>query len=272
LDSAQLASSLGLIAYAISSMAYLASFSEKLKSNKASNTVSKTAFGLFISATVLVTASLLLRENGVDILADSGIILAELVGWVTIVAHLKFKLRTIGAFIAPLATLMLLIQFYTVSPATPVEVTGYPKTFLSVHIIMALLGEAAAIAACGFSGVYLRQQRLLKQRLLETLNSETPALDRLEWMLKTSLWAGFIFITASLLSGAFYSHFWGGGSGQGIKIAWGIMVWGWYLVTLISRMIFDFPLKRVAKMSFVGFLLLSTTFFGIMGLPASGGM
>jgi ABC-type uncharacterized transport system permease subunit len=266
LNLSQWTSSFGLILYALASILYLASYSKKSQKSMIANL----AFSSFIFATILETTSLFSKQGGVDLLQESGTLLAEIIGWFTILAHFRFNLKTIGAFIAPLITLILLVQFYTVSTMQLTEIAAYPKAFLTTHIVMGILGQAAAISACGFGGVYLRQQRLLKQKMLENLNTKTPALDRLELYLVISLWAGFIFITAGLLSGAFYSHYWGTSSGFGIKVVWAILVWAWYLIIISSRSIFSHPVHRTAKMSFIGFLLLSTTFFGIFGLPTGG--
>ncbi|MEZ4743502.1 MAG: cytochrome c biogenesis protein CcsA [Bdellovibrionota bacterium] len=271
MNSAQIANSLGLIAYAITSILYLLSFSKKFATNKSLSV----AFAAFCLSTAFETTSLLIKQNGISLIHDSGSILAEVVGWLTIIAFFRYNMKTLGAFIAPLATLMLLIQFYASSPAPgTVDVSGYPRAFLSAHVLLAILGEAAAVAACGISGVYLRQRRLLKQKLMDSLNLETPALDGLERLLMISLWTGFIFITFSLLSGAFYSHLWGHSPfSQGVKTLWAIFVWSWYLIALLSRLVFNVPITRIAKMSFIGFLLLATTFFGIFTIPSKlGGM
>jgi ABC-type uncharacterized transport system permease subunit len=263
-----LASTLGLIAYAAASILYLAAF----KGKSIQGLAGTTAFALFFFATVSITASLATHPTGLDPFRDAGTLLTVALSALTLFGHFRFRVKTVGAFVAPLATLILLIQFYVSAAAAAQDISGYPKKFLTAHIALAILGQAFAICACGISGVYLRQQRSLKLKILDDM-SGTPALDRLEWILKASLWAGFIFITSSLLSGALYSQYWGSSNGHWVKLVWSITVWLWYLITLICRMVFGMPMKVVARLTIGGFLLLATTFFGIQGIlpPPQGG-
>jgi ABC-type uncharacterized transport system permease subunit len=263
-----LASTIGLIAYASASILYLAAFRGKSVQGLAGNA----AFTLFFLATTAITISLALKPTGINPFRDAGTLLTAVLSVLTLFGHFRFKVKTVGAFIAPLATLILLIQFYVTAADSAQDIIGYPKKFLTAHVVLAVLGQSFAICACGVSGVYLRQQRSLKLKILDDLGS-TPALDRLEWILKASLWAGFIFITSSLLSGALYSQYWGSASGHWIKLIWSITVWLWYLITLICRMVFGIPMRVVARLTFGGFLLLTTTFFGIQGImpPTTGG-
>jgi ABC-type uncharacterized transport system permease subunit len=262
------ASTVGLIAYAAASILYLAAF----RGESVQGRVGHTAFGLFFLATVATISSLALKPLGIDAFRDAGTLLTAVLGLLTLFGHFRLKVRTVGAFIAPLATLILLIQFYVTAAHSGQDIIGYPKKFLTAHVALAILGQAFAICACGVSGVYLRQQRTLKLKILDD-STETPALDRLEWILMASLWAGFIFITSGLLSGALYSQYWGSASGHWVKLFWSIAVWLWYLITLICRRILGFPMRVTARLTFGGFLLLSTTFFGIQGIvpPPAGG-
>lgn len=262
-----LASTIALISYAASSILYLAAF----RGRSVQGAMGYAAFTGFFLATAAITVSLGYKPSGIDPFRDAGTLLTVALGIMTLFGYWGYKLRTGGAFIAPLATLILLVQFYISSPDFSNDIAGYPKKFLTAHVAFAVLGQAFAICACGVAGVYIRQQRSLKLKILDDITA-SPALDRLEWLLMASLWAGFILITSSLISGALYSKYWGGASGHWFKLTWSICVWLWYLVTLIGRMIFGASLKVTARLTFGGFLLLATTFFGIQGMiPGPGG-
>jgi ABC-type uncharacterized transport system permease subunit len=261
-------STIGLISYAIASLCYLIAF----KGRSLGGLRGKAALGFLVVATAATIASLLARPEGIDPAHEAGPLLVALMSLLTIVGHVVYKLPTVSAFIAPLATLTLLLQLSLKSGVPPGAVSGYPKKFLMVHVTLSILGQAFAICAAGFGGVYLRQQRSLKMKLLDEL-SEGPALDRVEWLLQASLWVGFVFITSGLISGALFTQYWGSPEPYWNKLLWSVAVWLWYLITLSCRMVFAVPMRVIARMSFAGFLLLATMFFGIQGVipPGQGG-
>jgi ABC-type uncharacterized transport system permease subunit len=204
----------------------------------------------------------------------SGILLTVAIGWLAILGHWRYGLRLIGAFVAPLATLMLLVQFFLV-PVRGLGDAGTPQALIMVkaHIALAVLGQAFAIMACGISVLFLWQQNLLKKKLLGQMSQSLPAIDRLEFLLMTSLWAGFVFLTLGLISGALFAQVdTVARQNLDIKVTWAILVWAWYLATLIARNVFSRPSKRIAQMALAGFMLLAMTYFG-MGIfrPFGGG-
>ena len=265
---AHLTSNIGLLGFALASVLYLLG----VQKSDTWRWATPSAFTLFCGATLSVTLCLLLivRESG--LLDISGILLTCAVGWLAVVGHLRFGLKLMGAFVAPLATLLLLVQFFLV----PMRVLGDMSTpdaiLVKAHIAMAIIGQAFAIIACGISVLFLWQQNLLKKKLLDQLPQNIPAIDRLEWLLTGSLWAGFVFITLGLLSGALFTQIHGvARQNLDFKIIWAILVWAWYLATLLARNVFGRPSKRIAQMALGGFLLLAMTYFGMGILRPFGG-
>ena len=88
-----------------------------------------------------------------------------------------------------------------------------------------------------------------------------------------SLWCGFLFITLGLLSGALYAQLNPTTLGLNVpaKVIWAVLVWVWYLATLLARNVFNRPSKRIAQMSLGGFMLLLFTYFGMGFLRPLGG-
>ena len=182
-----------------------------------------------------------------------------------VIGHLKFKLRLIGAFVAPLATLILLVQFF-ITPGRPAaDIDGTAKILLTLHVSLAVLGQAFGILAGAVSIFYLWQQKLLKKKLLSQIPHNLPAIDRIDSMLRVCLWAGYGLITAGLVSGAVYTQLYAPPAELMLsaKVLWATVVWLWYLAILLAQNVFSWPSRRVAEMCLVGFLLMALSYFGI---------
>ena len=91
--------------------------------------------------------------------------------------------------------------------------------------------------------------------------------------LTVSLWGGFALLTFGLLSGAWFTQLYTPSPELrlGWKIAWAVLVWIWYLATLLAKNVFNRPSKRIAQMSLAGFMLLAMTYFGMGVFKISGG-
>ena len=264
-----LSSNIGLLGFATAAVAYLLSF-QKGHHQKA---VAPVAFALFCLATLATSVAAASMAQQAALARLGGLLLTSAIGWLAIGGHLRFNMRLIGAFVAPLATLILLVQFF-VAPAGVESQQGDSPVLIGLHVIMAMVGQAFAILACAVSILYLWQQNLLKKKLLDQIPNNIPAIDRLDNLLTICLWTGFIFITLGLLSGAIYTQLNMSRSELQLelKVIWAIVIWLWYLATLLAKNIFNRPGKSIAQMSLGGFVLLAVTYFG-MGFfrPLGGG-
>ncbi len=233
------------------------------------------AFGLMAAGTLLVTVALAAYFGEAPLLELSGLMLTAMIGWLAVHGHLQFGLRLVGPFVSPLAALILMIQFLF----APIKTGPIPQeapTFLEMsHIISSLIGQAFGIMACSISILYLWQQNLLKKKRLDQLPRSIPAIDQLSRYLIASLWSGFLFITIGLATGALYFQTMmviPRSQDYGIKVAWAICVWLWYLATLVARNIFHRPHKRIAQMALGGFALLAIAYFGMGIIRPLGGI
>ena len=201
----------------------------------------------------------------------SVLLLAAAVSWVGVISIFFFNVREIISFLAPLATLILLLQslFMPVSLPLP-EPNG--EAMADLHIFLAVCGEAFAIGACGLSLLYLWQRRILKKKLLKWAGIEMPALDRIGNSLTFSLWVGFIFLTVSLLTGAIAFPMVNASLQLQLKVIWAVAVWVWYMTILICHNVFRSSHKNTARMSLGGFLLLAVSFFGLLFFKQQGGV
>ena len=217
-------------------------------------------------ATVFITASsvLYLRQGDWD--GQTGIFLTAAVCWLTVVGRYLLALPLMTVLIAPLATLVLLVQFFIVSdPIHGGHYSGTASVVLGIHIVCSIIGMAFSVISCGVSALYLWQQYLLKKKLLHRLLQDAPAIDTLNRYMLLALKLGFIFLTLGLVTGAFFYQHYGVPAEQSfkVKIIWAMIVWFWYLAILIAQKLAGSSGKSIAKMGMLGFFLLLSTYFGM---------
>jgi ABC-type uncharacterized transport system permease subunit len=263
----QLLSIFGLTCFALASMAYLQAF----RNGALSTGTARAAFGLFLLATLTNIGLLAAWPSLVSDLP--GVTLATAISILAIGGHAILQTKLLPVFIAPLATLMLLVQFFMAPAAPGVGGPPPPTGLLTVHVAAAMIGQACAIIAFAFSAVFLWQQSLLKRKLINQLPDKSPALDAIERWFTLALWIGFSFLTVSLLTGAFFAPKYQPESNPGLdlKIIWAVVIWVWYLAILLAKNVFNRAARVIARMSLVGFLLLAVSFFGIGFFRPLGG-
>lgn len=272
MTTATLASNFGLISFSLASIFYL----QAQSSSQLRLRLQSLAFFIFLAGTISCTVGLLSHVNGEYIMASSGLLLTVSLSVLCVVAHLFFKMPTVGLFFSPLCTLVLLIDSFS-QPAQPISQASensFATFWLQTHIAVSLVGEAFAIGCCVVAILYLMQQRALKQKRLESMAAGTPTLDRLDRLLFWGLWLGFLGITTGLVTGAIYSQLYvPHATGRlELKILWAIAVWIWYLATLLARNVFGRSVRDIARLCLGGFLLLFGTFFGLAFFHPFGGV
>jgi ABC-type uncharacterized transport system permease subunit len=253
---------LSLIFYVGASALYIHSYPKLDKRKK----IFVLAFTLFTCATLTVTATLVTSTYYGFYVRVSGLLLIAIVSWLTIAGHYLFKIKTMGIFVAPIVSLILLFQILTV-PVTDHVAASPPSALATSHVVLAILGEAFVFCAFCIASLYLVQHRALKAKQFSLLSSATLPLDKLDNLLAKTLWAGFIFLSLGLITGAIYTQFYGESPttvNVEWKVFWATIVWIWYLGTLLSRNIFRFSGRRIAQLCLGGFVLISISLFGLL--------
>jgi len=264
----QIVNAAGLVLFALSS----GMFVHALQRRTDGLPLFKTALAALGGGTVASAWMVLQKGSTIGWNQVSGHMLAATLGLLSLLAFLRFKVRPIGAFTAPLATLILLLQFF--AAPIPMPAAGAAGSgLIYVHIVMAILGQTFAIGACAVSVLYLWQRNALKKRQLDLIPAQVPAMDKLDKLLVRFVWTGFIFITLSLISGAVFVQSFQLSAAPSLqaKVIWAIAVWVWYLAILIFRNVLNHPGRRVAQMSLGGFFLLAISYFGMAFFRPFGG-
>lgn len=246
--------------------------------NPTASHVTRAGYAAFILGTLalscLLTANLFQDSEAGGAAHVPYFLFAASLAWVTVVVWARWRMQLIGAFMAPIIALTLMLDtFFGAQLQVEGEVSP-PGVLLVVHIGSAIVGEVFAVVACGTALMLLWQQRKLKRRQLNSLPEKFPALDTLGNALGSSLWIGFSFITFSLLSGAFLTMTVHPVMNTSLKLktAWAILVWIWYLTILVLRHVLQHRAQKIARMSLIGFLLLALSWFGFAFGYAGAGL
>lgn len=264
-----IANNIGLLGFSLSSLLFLVA----LQNNKYSKLINILALLLFGLATLIATFALFHVSSDVSWTYDTGLLLTCCLGWLGLVAYRQPRLRILASFLAPLVTFILLVQIFITPGGKIFPQDQTSLVLISIHVLSAVIGQTFATIACVLSLLFLWKRHLLKKKLIEQITGNLPSLDKLELYLIRCLWAGFIPITISLVSGAIFSQIYveKGQLNLEVKTIWAICVWLWYLIILLSKNVFYLPRKYLAIMSLLGFGLLAISYFGMGFFRPFGG-
>ena len=186
-------------------------------------------------------------------------------GWavvgVFLMLQIKFNLMVLGALVAPLATLSVVIA--SILPRPPVEIAplfrGLWRTF---HIGTLIVGNAAFAIAFLVGILYLVQENAIKDKKRGFFFRRLPSLKLLDSMGYSCLIVGFPMLTFGIITGVIYAQmvlgrFW---SWDAKEILAGI-TWLVYAALLHERLAVGWQGRRAAIMTIVGFVILLFTFF-----------
>src|SRR5580704_3154756 len=126
---------------------------------------------------------------------------AFLLALVYLGVHWRYKLESLSVFIFPLIFVATLVA----TMGNPVSAWSSPAVrsiWLTVHIVLVLLGIAALLLAAIASLVYLFQERELKRKKPRKSYSRLPALGTLDDVISKSMAVGFVLMTLAVIAGS----------------------------------------------------------------------
>ena len=222
------------------------------------------------------TVCFAVQATGAGIPFASKALVLSLFSWAIVGLYLatlvRSRMTVLGAFVAPVATLMALLS--EAAPGAPVPADPHPTVWLAIHIIALLLGYAAfAVSSC-VAAVYLIQERFLKSRNLGSMFRRLPSLDALDRLNQGAIFFGFALLSIGLFAGAAYATVKPMPAGYRIwedpqAIVAGLL-WVWYAFAVQSRLFAGWRGRKSALFAVVGFFALLIAFVGaILASPAS---
>jgi len=182
---------------------------------------------------------------------------------VLLMASLKYKIKVLGAFLSPVALILMLFAY-----ALPKEIVPLAPVLRSFwhpfHVIFAFMGNAifALAFCCGL--MYLIQEHQLKAKKIGAITKRLPSLQVLDDLNYQSLRYGFPLLTLGIITGAIWAEYaWGRYWNWDPKETWSLITWLLYAALLHQRLTVGWRGRKAAIMAITGFLAVLFTFLGV---------
>src|SRR6266496_2658540 len=160
---------------------------------------------------------------------------ALLVALVYLGVQLRYRVESLSVFIFPLVFVMALVA----TLGNPVSAWSSPvvrDTWLTVHIVLVLLGIAALPFTAVASLLYLFQERELKAKKPRKFYYRLPALGTLDDLISKSMAIGFALITVGVIAASTWAFIeLQTGWIHRPEVALSFFTWGIYLVLVFLR-------------------------------------
>jgi ABC-type uncharacterized transport system permease subunit len=256
----------GLQLAAVALFAAYAAFPRRTISFSASIGLSAAAFlQTFFLADLGLAQGGLPLASGFGALCFWSLSLTALVLW----AEWRHQLGLLGAFLAPLSALMLLMGFRFAKVDAQVA-PSLPGTWLALHVALAMFSYACFTAAAGTAAAFLVEERQLKRKHLSSLLYKLPALAVLEDLAANFAWTGSAALGGSLVVGFVWKESLALAPGlSDPKVIFSLLVWLAYAGSSVLRLRSGLRGRRYAYLLlglflaiFFGYYLLNIYFGG----------
>lgn len=235
---------------------------------KQQKTVYRWSCRLFLSGFIVQTLYLALRYYDLGVapvltMKEAFSFFAWCVTGAYLLLNLKFQLRVLGSFAAPLAACLMIIS--TALPGSEVMVKPiFRSLWLTIHIGTSFMGNGVFALAFIAGIMYLIQERQIKRKRFGSLYSRLPSLASLDAINHYSLMYGFPLLTVGMITGAIYAQYALGSYWRwDPKEVWSLITWLFYAALIHERLTVGWRGRRAAIMAILAFLVLIFTFVGV---------
>ena len=135
---------------------------------------------------------------------------------------------------------------------TPPEPTALATFWLPFHVLGIFFGMASFACAFAVSGTFLVVRKRLKAKDFAALG-RLPSLDGLDKWNTRFVVIGFLTLTIGIATGGAWAAARGGGSGLGPTVWITLVLWGWYAIAVLVRVVGQWRGRMAALFSVVGF-------------------
>jgi len=187
--------------------------------------------------------------------------------WATIAVyfllHFKFRLEVLGAFVSPVAVVLMVLASLFPKEIVPVEPI-LNSFWLPIHVSLAIIGNAMFALAFAAGVMYLIQERQIKSKKIGVFYRRLPALQVLDDLNYRCLTLGFPLLTLGIITGSIWAESaWGTYWSWDPKQTWSLITWFIYAALLHGRLTVGWRGRRAATFAVVGFFFLVFTFLGV---------
>jgi cytochrome c-type biogenesis protein CcsB len=192
-----------------------------------------------------------------------------------LVVEWKYKSRTFGAFVMPIAFGTMLFALTNESSIQPL-VPALQSYWLHAHVITCFVGYAGFAVSAGVAVMFLMKAKREERKVTGGVVGRFPSTKVLDDLVYKAIVWGFPFLTAGIITGAAWANYaWGTYWSWDPKETWSLIVWLVYAAFLHARVTRGWHGRRAAILSIVGFLATIFCYLGVnlvlSGLHSYGG-
>lgn len=185
--------------------------------------------------------------------------------WALVAAYLatvwRYRIDALGAFLVPLAFLTAAAAGVP-SPSSERFPAAVHYTWLSLHIVLALLGYAALTLTFCAGVMYLIQARQLKSKRPGTWSQYLPSLTLLDELNARALLLGFPLLTQGIITGSVWAKYTYGSYFQWSLTSLPLLVaWCMYAALLGGRRALGWQGIQAARATIGGFVVILASYF-----------
>lgn len=175
----------------------------------------------------------------------------------------RYKVKILSSFVMPVVLLLMLSSSMLSSEIRPLSPV-LQSYWLTIHTVIAFLGNAAFALAFGVGTMYLIQEHHVKSKHLGGLFARLPSLQTLDELNYRLITMGFPLLTLAIITGSLWAESaWGSFWRWDPREVWSLVSWFIYAIILHARLVAGWRGKRAAILSIAGFLTILIAFFGI---------
>lgn len=180
------------------------------------------------------------------------------------ILQFRYKVTILCSFVMPVVFVLMLSSSMLpqeIRPLSPV----LQSYWLTIHTVVAFLGNAAFALAFGVGTMYLVQEHYVKAKHLGgRIFGKLPSLQTLDALNYELITLGFPLLTLAIITGSLWAESaWGSYWRWDPREVWSLTTWLIYAIVLHARLVAGWRGKRAAILSILGFLLILAAFFGI---------
>jgi len=200
-------------------------------------------------------------------LYESLIFFALTIAVIYLFMEFKYKIRILGAIAAPIPFLaMAYASLPKINTDIQPLIPALQSNWLIAHVMTCFIGYAAFTIAFGISIMFLIKSS--GEAPGSAITGRIPAFDILDELTHQMVTFGFLFLSIGIITGAVWANqAWGRYWGWDPKETWSLVTWLIYATLLHARLMRGWKGKKIAVLSFVGFLAMLFTYFGVNLLP-----
>ncbi|MED5372569.1 MAG: cytochrome c biogenesis protein CcsA [Myxococcota bacterium] len=194
---------------------------------------------------------------------DSVALIAGGIGIGTLLVRPKERGEVLSGVLSSLAAVMLGVALLLPSQAVEPN-AGLAQVFFPLHALATFVGLSCFALAFGVSVMFLVVRRRLKAKQLSGLGG-LPSMEALDTLNTQTVAVGFLSLTLGIAAGGAWAAS-VGSTGLGAVVWITLVLWGWYAVAVLVRVVGGWRGKLSAQLSVMGFVGMLISLGAIVGI------